>query len=230
MHSPFMSWTASRRSSPNSNQLPPVAAAAAATLTDEDIARPTHATPSPPQPVRVSRMRARSKSSNLLLFTRRTSLEENKEEEEQVDASSNETKLLDLVLDNKDTCDFIVQALLRAGVSDAAFQLRFVGFVNEFSRTTDKKLKQTKGKKIYDMFLHHGSQFRLQGIDDLPIKPKSAKDLMPMKQALLEHIGGMSEIMAVVKQALVDQSEMQQYSPYTKPRGEFWEEEEEEEG
>lgn len=90
---------------------------------------------------------------------------------------------LELALANRNICNNLVQELIQARCTDSAFQIRFLGYYNDFCRTQDKHMKQTKGRKIIETFTQPTSPFRLDVMDS--VKVSSVRDLPKLKHFLL---------------------------------------------
>ncbi|KAH9258167.1 hypothetical protein BASA81_003751 [Batrachochytrium salamandrivorans] len=158
----------------------------------------------------VDRPRRRTLSNGLLYFSRQSSVG-SVDGDDPTARLSPQARELNLWLQNKSQCDCVVQALLRGGFCDEAFQLRFAGFVNEYEHAANpsEALKKQMGKKIFDMFLAPSSQFKLCGIDQLleDVKPKSGKDLSRLKDLLLGQIADSPLVMQQVRLVLGELNE-----------------------
>lgn len=96
-----------------------------------------------------------------------------------------ETRQLDLLLGDRQICHELVHDLLLAGLADEAFQVRFLAYYNDYSKTEDKTTRTGKGRKILEMFTQPQSQFQLALVRDQQIRVASAKDLPRLKHRLL---------------------------------------------
>ncbi|KAH9258166.1 hypothetical protein BASA81_003750 [Batrachochytrium salamandrivorans] len=110
-----------------------------------------------------------------------------------------ETRQLDLLLGDRQICHELVHDFLLAGLADEAFQVRFLAYYNDYSKTEDKTIRTNKGRKILEMFIQPQSQFQLAVVRDQQIRVTSTKDLPRLKHHLLHELIKLSPVIRMLQ-------------------------------